>query len=289
VDLDGDGCIDILSGSYSRHDADMAGLFQVLRGNKDGSFRAAEALLGSDGAPLIITTTAKGTDAMVEKICTRPTAVDLDGDGKLDLVVGNFRGTFAFFRGEGNGRFAPQSIWLQCDGAPLQVQSHGDPCFVDWDGDGDLDLLSGSAHGGVYLFENVGTKQEPRFAPPRTLVPPPQSNGTQYRLGDVHLIGPQAATRVCAADVDGDGKLDLLVGDSVTLYFVQSDVTEAAARKSLADYDAAMSSANQDFARGKRDEAATDAFRKRMEAIEAERTKSVREESTGFVWLIRQK
>ena len=54
MDLNGDGRLDILSGSYSRHDKDMAGLFQVLWGDANGSFRAAEVLTGTDGEPLII-------------------------------------------------------------------------------------------------------------------------------------------------------------------------------------------------------------------------------------------
>jgi hypothetical protein len=49
VDLDGDGHLDILSGSYSRMDKDMAGLIQVLYGKGDGTFRKAEVLKGTDG------------------------------------------------------------------------------------------------------------------------------------------------------------------------------------------------------------------------------------------------
>jgi hypothetical protein len=49
-------------------DKDMAGLFQVLYGKPDGTFRKAEALKGSDGKPLIIP--AKGDDQLTEKICT---------------------------------------------------------------------------------------------------------------------------------------------------------------------------------------------------------------------------
>ena len=48
-DIDGDGHLDILSGSYSRMDKDMAGLFQVLYGKADKTFRKAEVLKGTDG------------------------------------------------------------------------------------------------------------------------------------------------------------------------------------------------------------------------------------------------
>ena len=54
MDLDADGRCDILSGSYSRMEQAMAGLFQVLHGKEDGTFRRAEVLKGTDGEPLII-------------------------------------------------------------------------------------------------------------------------------------------------------------------------------------------------------------------------------------------
>ena len=53
MDLDGDGHLDILSGSYSDTDRE-AGLFHVLYGKGDGTFRKAEVLKGTDGQPLII-------------------------------------------------------------------------------------------------------------------------------------------------------------------------------------------------------------------------------------------
>jgi hypothetical protein len=287
VDVNGDGNIDILSGSYSRPDQDMAGLFQVLYGSKDRTFKGAAALDGSDEKPLILPA-GRGQDDVIDKICTRPFACDLDGDGKLDLVVGNFRGTFGFFRGEGGGKFAPKATWLEANGGAMAVDGHGDPFLVDWDGDKDLDLLSGSANGGVFLFANVGSKTAPKFGARQTLVEPAGHRGGESRFGDAHCVAPASDTRVWAADVDGNGKLDLLVGDTITLYFKADGVDEATARTKDADWQkrqqAHMGAYPQDG-----DEAAQRKWQEDYQKLDKEREAFVREDMTGFVWLLRQK
>ena len=68
MDIDGDGHLDILSGSYSRQDRDMAGLFQVMYGKGDGTFRKPEVLKGTDGQPLIITETLPTGQQTIEEI-----------------------------------------------------------------------------------------------------------------------------------------------------------------------------------------------------------------------------
>lgn len=103
MDLNGDGHNDILSGSYSRMQGGMAGLFQVLWGRQDGGFKTAATLKGTDGEPLIIPVEERRYQT--ENICTRPSAVDWDSDGDLDLIVGNFAGSFYLFKGEGKGKF----------------------------------------------------------------------------------------------------------------------------------------------------------------------------------------
>src|SRR5262245_41011826 len=119
---------------------DMAGLFQVLHGKADGTFRRAEVLKGTGGQQLIIPVPK---DQWTENICTRPFAVDWNGDGHLDLVVGNFFGTFYWFKGQGKGKFPPKPEQIKSGGSPLRIEGqHSDPFVIDWDGDGDLDLLS---------------------------------------------------------------------------------------------------------------------------------------------------
>ncbi len=50
-----------------------------------------------------------------------PAVHDVDGDGVLDLVVGQFRdGKIAVYKGTGNGAYAART-WLQAEGAVAEV------------------------------------------------------------------------------------------------------------------------------------------------------------------------
>ena len=127
-------------------------------------------------------------DDWIKNICTRPFAADWDGDGHLDLVVGNFFGTFYLFKGQGQGAFQPVPEEIKAGDQPLKLAGHhSDPFAVDWDGDGDLDLLSGSAAGGTFVFRNEGTKTQPKFAAKRTLLEAIGHRQQESRFGDAHL------------------------------------------------------------------------------------------------------
>ena len=204
MDLNADGINDILSGCYSDHNP-MAGLFYVLYGAEDGTFAKPVALNGTDDKPLIMRPGLKTSEeGWTENICTKPYAADWNGDGHLDIVAGNFSGTFFVFEGLGKGTFKPTATRLTAaDGSVLKVNGvHSDPVIIDWDGDGDLDLVAACQTGEIVWSENTAIDAqaedtgETQVAFPaklsafRTLVgvgghdaPPMQRGSAEYHAG----------------------------------------------------------------------------------------------------------
>ena len=94
--------------------------------------------------------------------------------------------------------------------------------------------------------------------------------------------------RVWVADVSCDGKLDLLVGDCVTLVSPAEGISDAEFKKKYADWEkefqAALATLNS--ARdAKSREKATAEYHK----VYGRRSAFMREEMTGFVWVYLQK
>jgi FG-GAP-like repeat len=268
---------------------DMAGLIQVLYGTAEGTFRKVEVLNGTDDEPLIIP--LPEPEAITERICTRPFAVDWNNDGHLDLIVGNFTGTFYWFKGVGKGQFDPKAERINIGDSPLRIDgAHSDPFIVDWDGDGDLDLVSGSSNGGVQWAENLAGKGKmPELAPFQTLVEATSATEYGQPLSEGDLKGPSRTSRVWVDDVNGDGKLDLLVGDSVTLIAPVEGLTNEEFKQKFADWQKAIQAAQEALSKVPEDETARTKAYDEYQKLFEKKAEFMKEEMTGFVWLYLRK
>src|SRR5262245_7801913 len=159
----------------------------------------------------------KDKDGKVIKLGSASTvfACDWRGSGKLDLLVGDIQGHAWLVPNEGT-RAKPaygKAVKLQAGGQDIRV-GHGDshPVMADWDGSGKPGLVVGCGDGAVLWYKNVGTRTEPKLAAAKTLVAaPPQQNFNDPK--PVKEAGRGTRAKVWVGDWNGDGQLDLLVGD----------------------------------------------------------------------------
>jgi FG-GAP-like repeat len=235
VDFDGDGHLDLVSGSYD------PGELYLFRGQGKGQFAAREVINDKSGKPILKVPSQKHP---VESFGTWMALVDWDADGDFDILVGTYDGFMFLRRNEGSRTkpsYATENEWVQVGTKRLRVpggsqvpaveSGHANPVIVDWDGDGLWDIVTGSAGGGVYCYRNVGQQGQPRFEAPVTLVPGHQGIGYSELLEASQEPKPGIRSQIAVTDYDGDGKLDVLVGDFCTYLHIKKDLTAAQQRE----------------------------------------------------------
>jgi len=86
-----------------------------------------------------------------------PEVSDLDGDGKKDLVVSDYSGFVMYYRntGEDSSPVFTNSERLMAGSTHMKVGGYGRLDAVDWDEDGDIDILMRESDAYVNLFLNT--------------------------------------------------------------------------------------------------------------------------------------
>jgi hypothetical protein len=183
VDWDGDGVLDLISGSMGRR-------LYFFRGHEiEGDLRFNEPLnFRTNGQDLVL------PDRLF------PGVTDWNGDGLPDLLVSTEPGHIVVYPGNRSLELGRPDTLRHATTTPIILQDFWERkkgnrsgfTVADWDGDGHRDLVIYQFHRGIFLFRNTG---DDTFGPEELLVP-------LYS----HLAGPSVM------DWDRDGYPDLLVG-----------------------------------------------------------------------------
>ena len=202
MDFDGDGDLDIICGEF----LDRFTWFENIGSREKPVYAEGKFLQNSEGI----------IKMDLEMII--PVAVDWDGDGDVDLVVGDEDGRVALVENTGE-----VSKNMPVFNSPVYFQQHANlvkfgalatPFAVDWDADGDQDLICGNTAGYIGFIENLDGGNPPKWNRPVYL----KAEGEVIRImaGDSGSIkGPSEKkwgyTTLSVSDWDGDGLRDIII------------------------------------------------------------------------------
>lgn len=147
-----------------------------------------------------------------------PRIVYWDADLRKDLLIGQVDGKVKLFLNIGadekptfdGGTF----LQVGPSGAKedIDVGARATPSPVDWNNDGKKDLVAGAYDGKIHLFINEGTDTEPDFIVETFAL----EDGTD-------LLVPGSRSSPVIIDLDGDGRKDILTGNTYGELFFYSN------------------------------------------------------------------
>ena len=150
--------------------------------------------------------------------------VDIDEDDDLDYFTSNID-QISFYRNDGNVTspffVLSEDTVLDDEDQPIYSEFSSNPIFVDIDGDGDYDFISGNSAGTLTYYENIGT---------------PQNFNLKFITNiwqNIIIIGGlfddprHGASSIDFVDIDNDNDLDLFWGDffGKSLYVIENQGT----------------------------------------------------------------
>jgi len=201
ADFDGDGDLDLICGEFR----DTFTWFENTGTREHPVYAGGRPLKNDDGV------------IQMDLQMIIPVAVDWDQDGHVDLVVGDEDGRVAWVRNtgalkDGTPVFEPPYYFKQV-ADDLKFGVLATPVSVDWDDDGDEDLVAGNSAGHIGFIENLGGFP-PKWAAPALL----EVDGTPIRIQagqNGSIQGPAEEkwgyTTLSVADWDGDGLNDIII------------------------------------------------------------------------------
>ena len=208
ADWDGDGDKDIVVGIDTWDDYGWDNAFDSLGRWTRGPLHGYVYLLENTGKGYVNRGKVEAAGAPIDVYgAPNPCIADFDGDGDPDLICGEFVDGLTWFENVGTRtepRFAAERPLANKHG---EIRLHLEmivPVVSDFDGDGHPDLIVGDEDGRVAWVRHTGKVKKGM----------PQFESPVYFTQQADPVKFGALSTPCAFDWDGDGKQDIIAGNS---------------------------------------------------------------------------
>jgi hypothetical protein len=153
-----------------------------------------------------------------------PRVVYWDEDNRKDLLVGLADGTAKIFLNVASDNEPAfdggQNVMVGNESAYwLDIGARATPILVHWNDDGMLDIVSGGLDGLIHVYYNCGCGGS---VPPHFYFSPPDGDYVLENKRDLQV--PAGRSSPVVMDLDGDGKKDLLTGNTDGMIFFYKNV-----------------------------------------------------------------
>lgn len=216
VDINGDGLTDLVLGNYGNFDTCKYNDNMQLKCTYTGRLKLYINTGDASNPSFTLSDDDFGGVSQLELLGVYPAFADLNGDGSLDMLLGNAEGDLWFFKNLAGTGDIPVFDRPVANYQDIDVGANSAPVFVKLPDQNVQSLVVGNADGKLHLYQNIGTTDNPAY------------DLVSDFFGEVNVTDPMLSYTghsVPCFFPDAEGKLHLLVGSETGFLHHYTDIS----------------------------------------------------------------